>query len=51
MTKCNWKYDREKGFWETSCYAYYYYEYDYLEHNFVYCPYCGKWINNQNEED
>ena len=42
---CEWKYDEDDDFYETSCdHGFYFGEGDVKENNIKFCPYCGKII-------
>ncbi len=46
---CKWKED--DGFYATECEHGFYFNDDGIdENNFIYCPYCGKRIQEHNEE-
>lgn len=42
--KCIWKYDETYNYYESECGSSFIFSYDKRDKEFVYCPYCGKKI-------
>ena len=50
MDKCKWKYDDMHDYYETECESSFIFSYGKRDSGFIFCPYCGKQIEEIEKE-